>query len=100
MRLNQEGYFQSNIVPGLWKHRTRNISFVLVVNDFRIRVLERHYDVTVDHTGKEFVKIELNWDYKTQKMHLSMQPYHQRALKQFNNTIPIKREDSPYPHTP
>ena len=25
-RLNEEGYFQSKIVPGLWKHKTKNYS--------------------------------------------------------------------------
>jgi hypothetical protein len=37
-RLNKEGYFQSQIVPGLWKHKTRNIQFVLVVDDFWYQV--------------------------------------------------------------
>jgi len=26
--LNQEGYYQSRIVPGLWKHKTKTIQFV------------------------------------------------------------------------
>ena len=30
-RLNKEGYFQSKTVSGLWKHKTRDIKFVLVV---------------------------------------------------------------------
>jgi hypothetical protein len=29
-RLNKHGYFQSKLVPGLWKHTTRLISFTLV----------------------------------------------------------------------
>ena len=103
---------QSNIVPGLWKHKTRDIRFVLVVDDFGIKylkkedldhlihVLERHYDVTVDLEGKEFVKIELDWDYERGRVHLSMQPYLKKAIRQFNNTIHTKKEDSPYPHTP
>ncbi|KAL7482890.1 hypothetical protein ACHAW6_008541 [Cyclotella cf. meneghiniana] len=36
-QLNKEGYFQSHIVPGLWKHKTRNMHFVLVVDDFGIK---------------------------------------------------------------
>ncbi len=54
-RLNKEGYFQSQTVPGFWKHTTKPIQFVLVVNDFGIkylkqevldrlvRLLEKHY---------------------------------------------------------
>ena len=33
-RLNKEGYFQSQIVPALWKHKTKPIQFVLVVDNF------------------------------------------------------------------
>ena len=59
-RLNQEGYFQSQIVPGFWKHKTKPIQFVLVVDDFGIKYiqekdldhliksLKKHYEVTVD----------------------------------------------------
>ena len=109
-RLNQEGYFKSLVVPGLWKHKTRNIQFVLVVDDFGIKyvkrddldhlvaVLRRYYDVSVDIDGKEFVKIELDWDYKKREVHLSMEPYLQKALRQFDNVVPTKRQDSPYPH--
>ena len=40
-QLNKEGYFKSLTVPGLWKHRTRNIQFILVVDDFGIKYLKR-----------------------------------------------------------
>jgi hypothetical protein len=73
-RLNKEGHFQSQTVPGFWKHKTKSIQFVLVVDDFGIKyinkddldhliqTLEKYYDVAVDLDGKEFVKIELDWD--------------------------------------
>ena len=109
-RLNKEGYFKSLVVPGLWKHKTRNIQFVLVVDDFGIKytkkedldhliaLLKSHYDVSVDLEGKEFVKIELDWDYEKEEVHLSMEPYLRKALIQFDNLVPKKRRDSPYPH--
>ena len=109
-RLNAEGYFQSQIVPGFWKHETRPIQFVLVVDDFGIKYIKqedldhlvnsikKHYDVTVDTEGKEYLKIELDWDYKNRKVHLSMKPYLQKALRQFDNLVPTQRRDSPYPH--
>ena len=58
-------------MPGLWKHKTKPIQFVLVVDDFGIkyinkddldhliRTLEKYYEVAVDLDGKEFVKIKL-----------------------------------------
>ncbi len=109
-RLNKEGYLQSQIVPGFWKHKTKPIQFVLVVDNFGIkylkqedlghliRSLEKHYDVTVDLEGKEFVKIRLDWDYENRKVHLSMAPYHQKALRKFDNIVPTQCHDSPYPH--
>eukprot|EP00956_Cyclotella_meneghiniana_P020906 scaffold37523_cov49-Cyclotella_meneghiniana.AAC.1 len=109
-RLNAEGYFQSKIVPGLWKHEVRPIQFVLVVDDFGIKYIrnedldhlvksiKKHYDVTVDREGKEYLKIELDWDYKNRRVHLSMKPYLEKALRQFDNLVPTQRRDSPYPH--
>lgn len=109
-RLNQEGYYQSKIVPGLWKHKTRPIQFVLVVDDFGIKYvrkadldhlmqsLEKYYDVSLDLEGKEYVKIELDWDYEKRRVHLSMAPYLQKALRQFDNIVPTQRHDSPYPY--
>jgi hypothetical protein len=109
-RLNKEGYYQSQIVPGLWSHKTKPIRFVLVVDDFGIKYLnkedldhlikslEKYYEVTVDLAGKEYVKIELDWDYKNKKVHLSMAPYLQKALRQFDNIVPTQTQDSPYPH--
>jgi hypothetical protein len=109
-RLNQEGYYQSQTLSGLWKHKTKAIQFVLVVDDFGIkyinkddldhliRTLEKYYEVAVDFDGKEFVKIELDWDYENKRVHLSMAPYLQKALRQFDNIVPTKRNDSSYPH--
>ena len=56
-RLNKHGYWQSKLVPGLWKHNTRPIKFTLVVDDFGVkyvreehnhhlqRVLKQHCDI-------------------------------------------------------
>ena len=70
--LNAEGYFQSKIVPGLWKHEVRPIQFVLVVDYFGIKYIrkedldhlvqsnKKHYDVMVNTERKEYLKIELS----------------------------------------
>ena len=41
-QLNEHGYSQNKAVPGLWTHKTRPISFTLVVDDFGVK-----------YTGKE-----------------------------------------------
>jgi hypothetical protein len=43
--------------------------------DHLIQTLEKHYNVSVDLKGKEFVKIQLDWDFENRKVHLSMAPY-------------------------
>ena len=58
--LGAEGYFQSRFTPGLWLHKTRDISFTLVVDDFGVKytkkedvnhlieILENKYPIKVD----------------------------------------------------
>ncbi len=36
-RLGEVGYHQSQVIPGLWTHKTRNICFTLVVDNFAIK---------------------------------------------------------------
>ena len=36
-RLNEHGYHQRKLVPGLWKHDTQPIQFTLVVDDFGVK---------------------------------------------------------------
>ena len=110
-RLNEAGYHQSAIVPGLWKHSTRPIQFTLVVDDFGVKytslddanhlidTLKKYYDVSVDHTGREYVKINLDWDYDKGEVHLSMAPYRDKALKRFDNSTPSIAQDSPHIRT-
>ena len=59
-RLNKHGYFQSKLVPGLWKHTPRPIFFTLIIDDFGIKyigkehvehlmtVLQEHYQIKAD----------------------------------------------------
>jgi hypothetical protein len=42
-RLNKDGYYQSKLVPGLWKHKTRTIQFTLVVDDFGVKYIGREH---------------------------------------------------------
>jgi hypothetical protein len=66
--------------------------------DHLVQSLEKHYTVAVDLDEKEFVKIELDWDYENKRVHLSVAPYLQKALRQFDNLLPTHCHDSPYPH--
>ena len=76
--LKQWGIFPK---PGFWKHKTKQIQFVLVVDNFGIKylkkedlehlihLLEKFYDIAIDLDRKEFVKIELDWNYENKQVH-------------------------------
>ena len=52
-RLNKEGYFQSQIVPGLWSHKVRPIKFTVIVDDFGIKYMnERDLDHLINSLQK------------------------------------------------
>ena len=40
-RLNDKGYWQSKHTPGLWTHEWRPICFLLVVDDFGVKYVEK-----------------------------------------------------------
>ena len=108
-RLNKEGYRQSKLVPGLWKHKWRPIQFTLVVDDFGVKyvgkehalhlkkTLEKHYSVTDDWSGGRYIGITLDWDYSRRQVHLSMPGYVKKALKQFQHIKSKKKQHSPFP---
>ena len=107
-QLNKDGYRQSKLVPGLWKHNLQSIQFTLVVDDFGVKyvgkehanhlkkVLEEHYKLTCNWTGTRYIGITLDWDYTKHHVHLSMPGYVSKALKQFQH-IAAKCEYAPYP---
>jgi hypothetical protein len=66
--------------------------------DHLIDTLKKYYDVKVNPKEKELIKIELDWDYKNRKVYLSMKPYLNKSLRQFNNVVPTKRQHYLYPH--
>ena len=108
-RLNKNGYKQSKLVPGLWKHDWRPIQFTLVGDDFGVKyvgkehalhlkaTLEEHYKVTNDWEGKRYIGITLDWDYKCRQVHLSMPGYVAKALEQFQHQKSTKKQNAPFP---
>ena len=110
--LGKEGYFQSEHTSGLWLHKTRDISFTLVVDDFGVKytkkedvlhlqsVIEKAYPTTTDWTGNRFIGVHLDWNYKTRELKSSMLGYVKRALLQFQHEAPNKTQHSPSAYVP
>ena len=107
-QLSAHGYHQNQLIPGLWKHDTKPITFTLVVDDFGVKyvnkadvnyltnALKETYTVTEDWEGKIYVGIHLRWNYANKKSVLAMPGYVQDGLEQFNHDPPKLRQDSSY----
>ncbi len=91
-RLSKVGYHQSKTIPGLWTHKTRKTCFTLVVDDFAIKdtsiedtqhlidALKQDYTITIDWNATKYIRLTLEWDYKSQKVYAHMPGYIQKAL--------------------
>ena len=72
--LNKEGYYQAKHTEGLWLHKTKDISFTLVVDDFGVKYCHRRdaeelftllkgtYPCKCDWAGELYIGVHLDWD--------------------------------------
>jgi len=109
-RLAEHGYYQCLTTPGLWRHKWRPISFVLIVDDFAIKYvgrrhaehlltsLQEHYKVTTDWTGSKFAGIDIQWDYVKRTCRLTMSNYIDTLLIKYKHQRPKKPQHSPHAH--
>ncbi|KAL3781993.1 hypothetical protein HJC23_013821 [Cyclotella cryptica] len=110
-RLVAEGYHQSTITPGFWKHDWRPISFALCVDDFGVKyvgrehadhllkTLNQFYQTSQDWNGTRYLGLTFVWDYTKRRVGISMPGYCAKAMHRFHHVTPPKRQDQPYPHT-
>ena len=96
---------------GLWKHKTRQTTFCLCVDDFAIKyfspedaqhllsALQDEYVTSVDWQGTHFCGLHLNWHYNQQYVDISMPNYVSNLLKKYNHS-PTIPQYSPYPVAP
>ena len=109
--LAKAGYVPAGHTPGLFKHITKPIQFILVVDDFGVKFvsqddalhlinhLKTKYTATISWEGKLFCGIAIKWDYNKRTVELSMPNYVKKALLRFNHPHPNKPEHSPHPWT-
>jgi hypothetical protein len=99
-RLAPFGYYPAHHTPGQWLHKTRPISFTIVVDDFAINyvvkqhaehlrnALLRSYELTTDWTAKLYSGMTLKWDYDKRTCDISMPGY-------VSNVLSKSQHDSP-----
>ena len=73
--------------PGLWQHKTRLITFTLVVDDFGIKytdladvnqlqnTLRKQFDITTDMSGTLCYGLTLTWNYDKRYVDVFMPDY-------------------------
>ncbi len=108
-RLAKDGYSQSQITPGLWKHESLPTIFTLVVDDFAIKyvtdedahhlinTVKKNYKCAVDWEAERYCGVTFKWDYNSQiqRVHLTMPNAVQKALTQFHHVNQTKPQHQP-----
>ena len=80
------GYYEVAHTPGLWRHVTKPVQFLLVVDNFGVKYVGKAkaehlihaikaagYEVTIDWEGELYCDISLSWDYNKRHLDISMQ---------------------------
>jgi hypothetical protein len=98
--LAKYGYSKAKRTDGLFLHKTRDLSFTLVVDDFGIKYTNKDdvnhliaavcdkYPLKVDWDAKQYVGIHLQWDYARREVICSMDGYVEQARKELQHTVP------------
>jgi hypothetical protein len=61
-RLAPFGYYPARHTPGLWLHKTRQIAFSVIVDDFAVKYVVNHH---ADHLGDALLRsYELTADWE------------------------------------
>ena len=109
--LAAHGYHESKFTVGLFKDELRDISFTLVVDDFGIKwtnkddldhliqSLEKKYKMKVDMDSKQYVGIDLQFNYQNRTLICSMDDYIDTALQELQHVIPKQHFKGPSKHT-
>jgi hypothetical protein len=101
------GYFEHVNTPGLWYHKSRLISFTLVVDDFGVKYVNKAdfdhlvanikstYILTENWTGNLYCKIALAWDYDNRNVGISMLGYVKKKVQEYNHVRSKKIQTCP-----
>ncbi len=84
-------------LPRLWKHHTQPIQFMLVINDFGLKYVNKkdaehllndpkdHYKVEIDRMSGLYCGITLDWNNKNRNIDISMPGYIIKKLQKYEH---------------
>lgn len=103
-QFNEYKYYQSTMMPGLWKHKTQSTQFALVVDNFDVNCImmmkcntsllqslpdpligKPLFEMSLDLARKQFISLTMNWDYTNRKVHISMPENVEKSFKCFKH---------------
>ncbi len=102
------GYHKSTNTPGLWWHKSRPLTFTLVVRKFGIKFvnktnvdhlipsIKKTYTLMEDWTGGLYSGITLEWDYVGHTVNILMPGYIKMKLQEYKHIMPKKLQTCPY----
>jgi hypothetical protein len=111
-QLLPHGYYECANTPGLWRHATPMILFMLVVDNFGvnyvnqdnithlIKSIKQHYEVTKDWAGDLYCGIKLNWNYNMRTLDILMPGYIKELLLKNKHCMPNQPQHCPYSPLP
>lgn len=62
-------------------------------------ISKQYYEIIEDMTWSKYIKHALYWDYENKEVHISKAGYVKQALKQFQDLVPRRQQNSLYSHT-
>ncbi len=92
----------------MWFHKTCPITFILVVDDFGVKYvnkddvdhliasIKKNYMLTKDRTGNLYCGIQLDCDYAGWTVDISMPGYIKKKLQEYRRIMPRKIQGCPY----
>jgi hypothetical protein len=60
-RLSPFGYYPGHHTPGLWLHKSRPISLTLVMDDFAVKYVRKHYADHLWNTSLQTYELTTDW---------------------------------------
>jgi hypothetical protein len=106
------GYYESTNTPGLWRHKSRPLTFTLVVDNFGVKFVDKAdvdhlilsikltYTLTEDWTGNLYCGITLDWDYVGRTVDILIPGNIKMKLQEYGHIVPKKLQTCPYSPEP
>jgi hypothetical protein len=102
-------FYECEFTPCLFRHKTRDLTFSLVVDDFGVKyvdpadaqfladILLPHYKIHIDWSGDKYLGITLRWEYdaKVRIVSLSLPGFIAKVLSAFGFDAPPRPAHSP-----